>query len=165
MKNEKYWLGVLDDMRNFRWGMMSFTEFKEKYPSFCVWEIRKGIRITIPEDCPLNFAADIILQNPREEWRQDPKDTYVIEISGIKIPFQPEWKSLPQIGLLRKACNEESSIEFSCYLRNNGLIEMMRCIERGDNGDSDGYGMEPDTWLKSWLKPNGEWNEPFYIVK
>jgi hypothetical protein len=46
--------------------------------------------------------------------------------------------------------------ELACY-------ELMYCVEEGDHGDVDGFGVEPDTWIISWLDPEGNFITPFYL--
>jgi hypothetical protein len=44
-----------------------------------------------------------------------------------------------------------------------GLIELTDCIHEGDRGDSDGYGVEPDTWIKAYANLKGEIVSPFAL--
>lgn len=41
------------------------------------------------------------------------------------------------------------------------LIELMVCIEEGYRGDSDGFGVEPDVWMKGYLSMDGRFASPF----
>lgn len=34
-------------------------------------------------------------------------------------------------------------------------IKVMECLEEGSNGDEDGYGVEPDTWMIGYLDKEG----------
>jgi hypothetical protein len=38
----------------------------------------------------------------------------------------------------------------ACFIEYD-LIELTCSIRRGDTGDSDGFGVEPDTWIKAYL--------------
>lgn len=44
-----------------------------------------------------------------------------------------------------------------------GLIEISKVIQEGDRGDSDGYGVEPDTWIVAYLNSKGEFVSPFSL--
>ena len=44
-----------------------------------------------------------------------------------------------------------------------GLIKLYDCIEEGDRGDSDGYGVEPDTWITAYANLKGELVSPFAL--
>lgn len=154
MKTEKEWLGFVEDLKKYYNNVITCSEMRETYPDFDFC----GAIFTIPKECPLTCAAEIIFSCFSDT------NIYSRVSINIIIPFQAEWKELPQIGRLYTACENESEISFSVYLRGD-YIELRDCIAYGDRGDSDGYGMEPDTWLIGWLNRKGEWVEPFYIEK
>lgn len=46
-----------------------------------------------------------------------------------------------------------------------GLIEISKIIQEGDHGDSDGFGIEPNTWIMAYLNLRGEFVSPFSLQK
>ncbi|MDD2961115.1 MAG: hypothetical protein PHR45_03410 [Muribaculaceae bacterium] len=53
---------------------------------------------------------------------------------------------------------------FRANINKDGDVEIMFLVERGDNGDSDGYGVEPDTWGKGVISSDGKVKVPFYVA-
>lgn len=44
------------------------------------------------------------------------------------------------------------------------LIEITECIQNRGVGDSDGFGVEPDTWIKAYANLQGELVSPFVLI-
>lgn len=49
------------------------------------------------------------------------------------------------------------------YLLKSGVIYLMYCIEEGDCGDCDGFGVESDIWIFSYIDINGNIIVPFEL--
>ena len=167
---DQYWLSVVRDLQQFRIGKISKEQFKNKYPEFNVWpgwrqypEIKEAIRITIPKDCPLPIVSKIMI-----EAHYKPKDVGLV-YPDIQMAYQPAWAELPQIGKLKQLCTTQEPVVFQTQLHQDdsyyklSYIEMRYCIAHGSNGDEEGYGIEPDTWLMALLKEDGTWLKEWYI--
>lgn len=161
-KDNSYWLAVADDIRLFCKGEMSAEKLIETYVEL---DIRRGwsslakgkaVAFVIPKDCPFEMALHIALST----WAERDKN----EVRGLEwhFPYQKEWEQLPQIGSLETICAERKDVIFHCSIRTDD-VELMYCIKRGYYGDSDGYGMEDDIWLRALINHDGEWKQPFHI--
>ena len=178
MKTEKYWLEAARDMEKFRNGQILRDELIAKYPELRIREdgcgnncpveerknhhcgircVEEGIVFKIPKECPLDCAVEIAFSA-----KNRCEDNFSVKLRGFELPFCPEWKQLKQIGRLRSICECELSIDFRCSVKDD-IIELRECIQHGDRGDEDGYGMEDDLWLIGKLNRQGKWVVPFYI--
>lgn len=113
--------------------------------------------IVIPRECPFHKALELAFSTDHE-----PKDQNFADIGGWIFPYQKEWEQLPQIGSLEKICAEQRDVNFRCSVYEDEIV-LRYCIKQGDSGDSDGYGMEDDIWLRALIHRNGEWKQPFHI--
>lgn len=43
----------------------------------------------------------------------------------------------------------------------DNVVKLAYCIEEGDHGDEDGFGVEPDTWIFAILDLNGKFIQRF----
>lgn len=50
------------------------------------------------------------------------------------------------------------------FLLKSDVMYLMYCIEEGDHGDEDGYGVEPDTWMASFVDRSGNFIVPFELA-
>ena len=92
---------------------------------------------------PLDSQADIEHSNMRARMLDsDGRCAYLIEI--------PKYIKKGIVEVYAKA------IEF-------GLIEISKVIQEGDRGDSEGFGVEPDTWIVAYLNRKGEFVSPFSL--
>ena len=165
-KNNFYWSALSDDIRLFRKGNISLEEMQNKYPDLdirggysCWYNYEEAMRITIPIECPFPKALELAFSTAHEA-----KDQNVAEINGWIFPYQKEWEQLPEIGKLEKICAEKRDVNFRCSIYGDE-VELRDCIKWGDRGDSDGCGMEDDTWLLARINKKGEWVRPFQIEK
>lgn len=165
-KNVSYWSALADDIRFFRKGVISLEEMKNKYPELDIregyigWHNYKEVMcIVIPRECPFHKALELAFSTDHE-----PKDKNFADIGGWIFPYQKEWEQLPEIGDLEKICAEQRDVNFHCSVYGDE-VELRKCIKWGDRGDSDGYGMEDDTWLLARINKKGEWVRPFQIEK
>ena len=165
-KNNFYWSALADDIRLFRKGNISLEEMQNKYPDLdirggysCWYNYEEAMRITIPIECPFPKALELAFSTAHEA-----KDQNVAEINGWIFPYQKEWEQLPEIGKLEKICAEKRDVNFRCSIYGDE-VELRDCIKWGDRGDSDGCGMEDDTWLLARINKKGEWVRPFQIEK
>lgn len=163
-KNDSYWSVLADDIRFFRKGVISLEAMKNKYPDLDIgkgyshwYNYEEAMYIVIPRECPFSDALELVFSTDHEL-----KDQNVVEIRGWIFPYQKEWEQLPEIGELEKICAEQKDVKFHCSIRTDD-VELMYCIKQGDCGDSDGYGMEDDIWLRALIYRNGEWKKPFHI--
>lgn len=58
---------------------------------------------------------------------------------------------------------EKGNVEAHAKRIEFDLIELSCCIEEGDRGDEDGFGIEPDTWIVGYLNLSGEFIIPFSL--
>ncbi len=158
-------MNLCDDIILFRKGQLSREELTKRYPEFqCKkgWTRYNGIEdavsFIIPPSCPLVEAAQIIVNSECE-----PFDKCLVDHISWKMDYCPEWGKLEQIGKLSDICAYEEQVEFRVWLREKDFIDIRYCIKRGDYGDEDGFGMEPDTWLVARLNQDGTWRKPWFI--
>jgi hypothetical protein len=66
----------------------------------------------------------------------------------------------------------DSEIKYICskgkiytrvFLLKSDVMYLMYCIEEGDCGDEDGYGVEPDTWIIAYVDRGGNFLVPFEL--
>jgi len=92
---------------------------------------------------PLYYEADRDNSNFRRRYLEsEDRTAYLVEIPKI----------IKQ-GIVRAN---------ACFIEYD-LIELTCSIRRGDMGDSDGFGVEPDTWIKAYLNYHGEFVSPFSL--
>lgn len=167
MKNETFWMKAAADIKRFRKGQLTANELKERYPELDIqedylkWEaFKESVCIHIPSECPLHCAVKIVFCTEGEPGDINRADRWLM----MHIPYQPEWEQLLQVGRLHDICRQKRDIDFYCCIEGKRLL-LRYCVEEGDHGDEDGFGMEPDTWLIRELNPKGNWIGPFYIQK
>jgi len=167
-RDDNYWLKAAEDIKRFRKGRVTMRELMERYPELNIQEdylsfenIKESIYIHIPAECPPHCAAKIAFATDSRANDVCRADRWLT----ITIAYRPEWEKLPHIGLLKTICQEEKELTFNRnYIYNRQLV-LRRCIEEGDHGDEDGYGMEPDTWLIGKMDSKGRWLGSFYIER
>lgn len=171
MKSESYWREAAEDFIRFRKGELSAKELMGRYPEFHMkegWRLRSGIKeaveLTIPEDCPLSMLATIV-RAVRDEY----EDINYIHYD-IRVPYQTAWEAFPQWGRFKEICEAKESVIFRIslhgpYWRNNlePCIDIRCLIREGSHGDSDGYGIEDDTWIVGILNEDGTWLHEWYV--
>lgn len=168
MKDESYWLKAAEDIKRFRKGRFTKRDLMERYPELGIEEdyltfdnIKESIYLNIPAECPPRCAAIIAFATDPRPQDVNRADRFLT----ITIAYRPEWEKLKQVGKLIDICKEKKDVKFQYnYIEKRRLV-LRYCIEEGDNGDEDGYGMEPDTWLIGELDSKGRWLEKFYIER
>lgn len=171
IKIGQYWLTVAADIRRFCKGEINADTLAERYPEF---EIREGyhytdfgecINITVPEGCPLQMIAKIAHAAGRETG-----DVNRINDCGIRITYQPAWEKFTRWSKLKEICAAKRSIVFDMQAKDkwwrnsrNPIIDIRFLLHEGSHGDSDGYGIEDDTWLVGLLFENGTWFKEWYL--
>ena len=166
--DDNYWLKAAEDIKRFRKGRVTMHELMERYPELNIQEdylsfenIKESIHINIPAECPSHCAAIIAFATDPRKQDINRADRWLT----ITIAYRPEWERLSQVGELISICKEKKEIKFNNnYIYNRQLV-LRRCIEEGDHGDEDGYGMEPDTWLIGKMDSKGRWLGYFYIER
>lgn len=165
MKDETFWMKAASDIKRFRKGQMTTKELRERYPELNIqedyvkWtEYKESIHIRIPSECPLPCAVKIVFSTDSESGDINRADRWLT----MHVPYQSEWEQLSQVGRLRDICRQKRAIDFECCIEGK-LLVLRYCIEEGDHGDEDGYGIEPDTWLIRELNPKGNWIGPFRV--
>ena len=168
MKDESYWLQAAEDIKRFRKGRITKKDLMERYPELGIEEdyltfdhIKESIYLNIPAECPPRCAAIIAFATDPRPQDVNRADRWLT----ITIAYRPEWEKLKQVGKLIDICKEKKDVKFRYnYIEKRRLV-LRCCIEEGDNGDEDGYGMEPDTWLIGELDSKGRWLGKFYIER
>lgn len=168
MKDENYWLKAAEDIKRFRIGRLTKNDLMDRYPELNIQDdyltfenIKESIHITIPAECPPHCAAMIAFAADPRPQDVNRADRWLT----ITIAYRPEWEKLKQIGKLIDICKEKKDVKFRYNSIEGRRLVLRYCIEEGDHGDEDGYGMEPDTWLVGELNPKGRWIGQFYIEK
>jgi hypothetical protein len=92
---------------------------------------------------PLYYEADRDNVNFRQRYLEsEDRTAYLVEIPKII---------------------EKGIVRANAHFIEYNLIELTCSIRRGDMGDSDGFGVEPDTWIKGYLNYQGEFVSPFSL--
>ena len=168
VKETHFWLSAAEDFRRFRKGEISMHELIQKYPEF---DTQKGyssytesVRIIIPEDCPLSVIPQIV-----SAAREENGDVCCIDYD-IRVAYQPAWEAFPQWGKIKEICDAKEPVVFRVsiydkYWRSNidPVVDIRHCVHEGSHGDSDGYGIEDDTWIVGLLNMDGTWFKEWYI--
>lgn len=170
-KTDQYWLTAAADIRRFCKGEINAAALAECYPEF---EISDGyhyvdfgdcIYVTMPEGCPLQMIAKIaqaaVLQKD---------DVNRINDCKIRITYQPAWEKFTRWSKLKEVCENKQPIVFEMsardkWWRDSGepVIDIRFLLHEGSHGDSDGYGVEDDTWLVGLLFENGTWFKEWHL--
>lgn len=166
-----FWHSAAEDFRRFRKGETSMQELMQKYPEFDIKEgyrwkkdTIESIRLVIPENCPIPMIPQIVRAMDNEDG-----DVCLIAYD-IRIAYQPAWEAFPQWGKIKQICEEKEPVLFRVSIsgpswRSNKepIVDIRYCVREGSHGDSDGYGVEDDTWIVGLLNMDGTWYREWYI--
>lgn len=170
-EDTRYWLTAAEDFRRFRKGEIPMLELIRRYPKFeikegshCYVGFKEDVKIIIPEDCPLPMIPQIV--SAVEKGNGD-----VCRIDyDIRIAYQSAWEAFPPLKKIEEICEAKKSVVFKVslmgkYWRSNldPIIDIRFCVREGSHGDSDGYGVEDDTWIVGLLNMDGSWFKEWYI--
>ncbi len=95
---------------------------------------------------------------------------YTFSLPPVKIPVSDsDFNEKDKLKLARDMIKKGIAVTQNYYrIVEDGKLKhyiLHICIEEGDRGDSDGYGVEPDTWVTTYVYPDGSILSPFISEK
>lgn len=169
-RSVRYWKRIVHDVRRYCRGEIKREELDKRYPKLRVRKdynpslvMDDSIDITIPSNCPLRYVYKIV----ETAQERDGDKAIVYEVYAEFISCR-QWRDLmPMDTWFNELCRittKPQKVTFKCILYND-ILNLYYHLEYGDNGDDDGYGVEPDTWLRANINSKGTFIKPFFIER